>query len=147
MQGDFFSGESGERLVTDCRIPHDPFDSPYNSSEEDLLTPSYDSSEQSFPHASSAETVVTDSATSTHNLSITKFCSLVGTHRSLQRAEILSAECYTEPVGMLLHRFLVLELRIAGKEPIFVRIDRRRSREYSVHETIASMPAQDSVRR
>jgi len=149
FQGDFFTGESGERLLPDCGIPQDSFHYPYSSSDDEPSTPTFES-EQSFPHASSAETVVMDSATSIHSLSLTKFCGLIEAHQSLQRAEIFSVECYIESIGLLLHRFLVLELRAAGEEPIFLRIDRRRLREYSmwnVRETIASMPTQDSVRR
>ena len=149
LQDDFFSRQNGERLLPDCRIPHDHPGSPSGSSE-DISTPTPDSSELSFPCNVSAETVVTDVTTSTHSLSLTKFCNLIEAHRSLQGAEIFSAECYTEPIGSLLHRFLVLGLRMAGKESIFMRIDRRRPREYSMwnaRETIASMPTQDSVSR
>lgn len=77
-------------------------------------------------------------------------CSLIATHTSLQHATIVSSECYWENIAFrIVHRFLIFELAREGKKPIWLRVDRRRSRTASTFEFIyagGSTPSNDTVR-
>ncbi|KAF8327761.1 uncharacterized protein EI90DRAFT_3126783 [Cantharellus anzutake] len=46
-------------------------------------------------------------------------------HLSLQSARIVSTSCYSQYRAILLHRFLILELRRPGKRDVWLRIERR----------------------
>lgn len=53
-------------------------------------------------------------------------CEVIVRHRSLVHAEITMTETYAEQIGIITHRFLLLELhRGGGKKPIWLRLDRR----------------------
>jgi hypothetical protein len=81
-------------------------------------------------------------------LPLSQLCELVDCHRSLQRAETISSEAYTERIGAVIHRFLVLELRREGKKPIWLRLERTRSKSVGVVEFLlarGSTPANDIV--
>lgn len=59
-------------------------------------------------------------------LPLYQLCQLILRHRSLVRAEITMTETYAEQIGIITHRFLLLELqRHDGKKPIWLRLDRR----------------------
>lgn len=54
-------------------------------------------------------------------------CHLIDRYPTLRDADIVSSECYTEPIRLrILHRFLLLELHREGRKPIWVRLDRTR---------------------
>lgn len=83
-------------------------------------------------------------------ISLERLCGVIGEHRSMRQAEIVTAEGYKEWTGRVLHRFLVLELRRPERKTIWLRIDRRRATEVSVLRFLASRastPANDTVRR
>lgn len=64
-------------------------------------------------------------------------CQYIDDHKSLQKAEIVSAECYSVQSGAVTHRFIVLELRREGRKDVFLRLDRRRGENVSVLRFIA----------
>lgn len=65
-------------------------------------------------------------------------CDLVTKHKSLQRARIVSAECYAEKLGVVMHRFVILELKREGRKDIYLRLDRRRERNISTLNFLAA---------
>lgn len=60
-----------------------------------------------------------------HTLKFNALCDVIHRHRSLQHARIISAEGYKTTNGVVVHRYLVLELERDGRQPIWLRIDRR----------------------
>ena len=80
-------------------------------------------------------------------LLISDICDLIRTRRSLHRAEVVSTECYCRRRGAIFHRFLILELRRAGRKDLWLRIDRRRDRYHPKLQflTTLSTPANDLV--
>ncbi|KAF8290245.1 hypothetical protein DL93DRAFT_1099589 [Clavulina sp. PMI_390] len=82
-------------------------------------------------------------------LSLTEFCAFVNERRSLQRARIVSVEGYYEFVGIVKHRFVLLELSCNHQHNIWLRLDRRRGKGVSIWQFIAargSTVANDLVR-
>lgn len=81
--------------------------------------------------------------------SLEHFCRLIDAYPSLQDAEIISSECYQEPINMvLMHRFLLLELRRHKRKTIWVRLERLRDRLQSNRRFLlagAQTRANDSV--
>lgn len=74
---------------------------------------------------------------------------LIDQHRSLQRAEILSAEGYWKFSNGVVHRFLIIELQRHSQTPIWLRLDRRR--DVRVNPAVfllraGQTPANDTVR-
>jgi len=59
------------------------------------------------------------------HLSLSELCHLIQERRSLQRTIITMTEGYSERSRTVVHRFLVLQLEREGKEPIWLRLDRR----------------------
>lgn len=55
----------------------------------------------------------------------TGFCDKVRSSCSLGRAKIESIECYRQPSGPVMHRFLLLHLKRPGRSDIWLRIDRQ----------------------
>lgn len=77
-----------------------------------------------------------------------KLVELIGLHRSLQRTEIVSSECYKQTNNAVLHRFLVLALRRKNKPPVWVRLDRRMDPDITHAAfllTLGRSPACDTV--
>jgi hypothetical protein len=64
-------------------------------------------------------------------LTLAELCSYVDAHRPLQLARIVSTECYIEDAGGVLHRFLVIELRMPGRNTVWLRLDRRMAKSVS----------------
>lgn len=58
-------------------------------------------------------------------MKLDKLVRLIQSHRSLQLAEIVLAEGYKEKPNGILHRFLILKLKRTGKDPVWLRMDRR----------------------
>lgn len=81
-----------------------------------------------------------------NSMSLSEFCSLVSSHASLQHADIPTTEAYTEPIGPILHRFLLLELRPAVGTPIWLRLDRRTGKtKLQIVLSRGTVPAHDTV--
>lgn len=58
-----------------------------------------------------------------------QLCSLIESHPTLQNAQIISVECFSESIFVRIHhRFLILELEREGKKNIWLRLDRRRAK-------------------
>jgi hypothetical protein len=81
-------------------------------------------------------------------LDLSELCDLIAVRSSLSRAEIVSAECYVQRIGLFSHRFLVLHLQREGRKDIYLRIDRRAARDVSLTELVwasGQTHAQDEV--
>jgi hypothetical protein len=63
---------------------------------------------------------------------LAEFCSFVGAHRPLQLTKITSTACYVQDVGVVPHRFLVIELLLRGRKTIYLRLDRAMAKDVSV---------------
>jgi len=104
------------------------------------------SSTSSIPTIASADTVVDSNG---HlKLLLEDLCKVIDEHRSMQLAEIVTTEGYSEWTGTVIHRFLVLELRRVGRKPIWLRIDRQRAQDVNAFRFLAaraSTPANDTV--
>lgn len=75
----------------------------------------------------------------------------INRYTALYYATIVATECYTESIcgGIILHRFLLLELLRPGRKTIWLRLDRRRSKVVGTPQFIrsgGSTPANDTVR-
>lgn len=87
-------------------------------------------------------------------MQLQEFIDLIAGHRSLQNTEILSAEGYRQKiVGIkevsIVHRYLVLELKRHGQDPIWLRLDRRRDNDVGALAFLAAAAetrANDQVR-
>lgn len=82
-------------------------------------------------------------------MSLERLIELIDEHRSLQRAEIRSAESYRQRIGGIAYRFLVLELQRQDHSPIWLRLDRRRDTETGSLQFFLALlktPANDTVR-
>lgn len=71
------------------------------------------------------------------DLSLADVCNYIDDHRSLQTAEIVSTECYSQPAGAVTHRFIILELRRQGRKDVWLRLDRRRGENVSLFRFLA----------
>lgn len=78
---------------------------------------------------------------------------LTDRHRSLRRAEILSAEGYWKKTNGVVHRFLLLELRRQNQSEIWLRLDRDRNHNVGLlklalasGETLANDLVRDALR-
>lgn len=61
--------------------------------------------------------------------SLSDLCGLIDSYTTLQNAQIVSTECYTEPIALgIVHRLLIVELERKGKKNIWIRLDRRREK-------------------
>ncbi|KAF8308155.1 hypothetical protein DL93DRAFT_2221274 [Clavulina sp. PMI_390] len=69
--------------------------------------------------------------------SLSDFCNYVDANLSLQTAEIISTECYTQSAGAVTHRFVVLELRRPNRRNAWLRLDRRRGKNVSILRFLA----------
>jgi hypothetical protein len=79
---------------------------------------------------------------------LSRLIELIAEHKSLQRVQIPAAEGYQQTASRFMHRFLVLELRRAGKDPVWLRMDRRPDwRVGALQFVLASSmsPASDTV--
>lgn len=65
-------------------------------------------------------------------------CDFILKHPSLQTALIMSTETYGEKMGMVFHRFLILELSRPGKKDIWLRIERKREQYISTFSFLAA---------
>lgn len=82
------------------------------------------------------------------SLSLAQLCEFIDTHRSLQRARIMSTSCYSERPLLVTHRFLVLKIERNSKKSIWVRFDRRPSRSSGLRGLVLGggrTPANDTV--
>lgn len=73
---------------------------------------------------------------------------LIESHTSLQDIKILSTEGYKEMSNVVLHRFLILELRRGKETSVWLRIDRRvhpESKGVSFVLALGQSPAYDTV--
>lgn len=64
-------------------------------------------------------------------LPLMEFCGLVAKCASLERAKILSVECYKERQSRfgVLHRTLIFHLQRSGRSDVWLRVDRFRSED------------------
>ena len=69
-------------------------------------------------------------------LDLSELCDLIAARGSLSQAEIVSAECYVQHVGLINHRFLILHLQRGGRKDIYLRIDRRADSDVSLTELV-----------
>lgn len=100
----------------------------------------------STPTISSTDTVI--SSDGRLKLLLEDLCKIVDEHRSMQLAEIVATEGYSEWTGTVVHRFLILELQRVGRKSIWLRIDRQRAQDVSALRFLAaraSTPANDTV--
>ena len=74
----------------------------------------------------------------TIDFSLADVCSYIDAHRSLQTAEIISCECYSERAGIVMHRFLLMQLWRRGKKDIWLRLDRRMAKNTSLRRFLAA---------
>ncbi|KAF8319765.1 hypothetical protein DL93DRAFT_2094689 [Clavulina sp. PMI_390] len=103
------------------------------------LEPAYPVSRtQSRTSALSTSTYVAVPTTGAYELPLREFCTFVDEHRSLQRAMIISVEGYYELIGLVKHRFVVLELCRHGQQNIWLRLDRRRGKGVSMLQFVAA---------
>lgn len=66
-------------------------------------------------------------------LPLATFCTLIDRCASLERAKILSVECYRERTNLgVLHRTLIFHLQRSGRTDVWLRIDRRRAEDVSI---------------
>lgn len=75
-------------------------------------------------------------------LSLDDLCKYVQAHDSLQQAEVVATECYTEDAGPVTHRFLVLELQRPARKDLFLRLDRRREEGISIRKFVLNLSLQ-----
>lgn len=66
------------------------------------------------------------------HLSLHDLCMYISNHRCLRKATILSTQCYYHNAGVVIHRFLLLELHRENRKNIWVRLDRRRGEGVSL---------------
>lgn len=59
-------------------------------------------------------------------IALPALCTKISQFQSLQRAKVLASECYVTHT-LVKHRYLVLEVKLAGHPNIFIRLDRRGS--------------------
>lgn len=100
---------------------------------------------------SSVSTAITSNTTATVvpslgilNLSLSDVCRYIEAHPSLQSAEIVSTECYSERAGPVLHRFVVLELRRPKRKNVWLRLDRRRAKNVSLARFLSGAGVTDA---
>lgn len=74
----------------------------------------------SLPSIMTTDSVVSHSAT----LPLRNFCDLISRCHSLERAKIVSVECYKEK-GAPKHRFLMFHCIRGSRPPVWFRVDRR----------------------
>ncbi|KAF8315959.1 hypothetical protein DL93DRAFT_2166540 [Clavulina sp. PMI_390] len=75
------------------------------------------------------------------DLSLVDFCDCIDDNQSLQQTVIVSSECYSERVGAVTHRFILLELRRPRRKDVWLRLDRRRGEKISVMKLLAMSSA------
>lgn len=73
------------------------------------------------------------------DLPLAKLCTYVDEQQSLQCAQIMATECYSQSSGAVTHRFLLLELRREGRKDIWLRLDRRRGEGTSLLKFLSSV--------
>ncbi|KAF8300169.1 hypothetical protein DL93DRAFT_577634 [Clavulina sp. PMI_390] len=71
-------------------------------------------------------------------LSLSEFCAYVDERRSLQRATIVAVEGYHQTIGIVKHRFALLEISRKAQKNIWLRLDRRRGKGVSVLRFVAA---------
>lgn len=84
---------------------------------------------ESLASASTEASTVTVVTRGILELTLPELCDLITEHISLQRAEIISTEVYTEPTKVWGHRFTILELLRTHRKTLYLRLDRRRVRK------------------
>jgi hypothetical protein len=94
-----------------------------------VYAPEASRSLESFATASTEMSTVTVVERGVLGLTLPELCDLITEHHSLQRAEIVSMEVYTEPAKVWGHRFMILELRRSHRKTVYLRLDRRRTRK------------------
>jgi hypothetical protein len=62
---------------------------------------------------------------------LAELCTRVDNNPQLRLARIVSTECYTQDAGGILHRFLVMELRMPSRDTLWLRLDRRMAKDVS----------------
>ncbi|KAF8315887.1 hypothetical protein DL93DRAFT_817058 [Clavulina sp. PMI_390] len=83
-------------------------------------------------------------------LSLAELCALMDSNRALQLGKIVSTECYAEEISGVIHRFLVVEVRLLGKRTVWLRLDRRMERNVSYWQFLwasGETAANDMVRK
>lgn len=103
-----------------------------------VYTPEASRSLESLATVSTAMSTVTVVARGILGLTLSELCDLITEHHSLQKAEIISIEVYTEPAKVWGHRFMILELRRPQRKTVYLRLDRRRTRKAVVRGLIGS---------
>lgn len=143
LQADFFQ----EELID---LPH-PRDSDSASISSVATTRSrlcaFTSLGRTFTNASK-DSIDLDGQPRTFTLS--QLCDFIAKHPSLQTAGIVSCSCYAQRTSLLvIHRFLILQLRRTGRKDVWLRLDRLRSPNVALIEfslTGGVTPSNDMVR-
>lgn len=81
-------------------------------------------------------------------MQLPRLIQLIDNHKSLQRAEIPSAESYWKKTGGNVHRFFVLKLERPNQSSIWMRLDRRRDMRAGAGPLVVATsdtPANDTV--
>lgn len=144
MQYDFFSEDDGRSLLS--MLDGTKFPRPlsiHTTRPETLVT-----AKSRFSRVFSTQSINSEVSYGTVVLSLPQLCDVINSHRSLARADIISTECYTERLGAITHRFLVLELRRHARRPVWLRLDRRLGKDTSTFTLLrsnGSTPANDVV--
>ncbi|KAF8316117.1 hypothetical protein DL93DRAFT_2227031 [Clavulina sp. PMI_390] len=138
---DFFNDDERRSLVTQMPVCDDEPQSPTSPSSRRLSNISMFSS---FSPLEKARRRVFSSASdhiiniyAAHALPLSNFCEVIRLHRSLQRAEIVRTETYTQTrLGAIRHRFIILELKRSGRKNVYLRLDRRLGKGNSTYSLI-----------
>jgi len=91
----------------------------------------------------STETILPDFTTRTFSLS--EFCEVIDRHSSMQSAVIVCAMGYTMKM-LVVHLYLVLELRMTRGKTIWIRLERRPPHELSKLKLLGKSQSNDTVR-
>jgi len=134
QQEEFFT-ENGELLLPPIAGPRLPSIKWARSRPSPSSTPSKPGwASRNFSLTSLGSSLSTDTFLThdpNHTINLTELCGVINRHRSLQNANIVSAEGYCRSIGRtgIVHRFIVLELERCGRQRIWLRIDRRMGKE------------------
>ncbi|KAF8315960.1 hypothetical protein DL93DRAFT_2194721 [Clavulina sp. PMI_390] len=81
------------------------------------------------------------------DLSLAEICNYIDKHRPLQQAYIVSSECYSQMVGSVTHRFLVLQLRRPHRKVIWLRLDRWRGEKVPIMRFLTKLGTTKAIDR
>ncbi|KAF8338042.1 WD40-repeat-containing domain protein [Cantharellus anzutake] len=150
----FFETESGMNVLDDIEPIEDNKSTEFATGTRPLFlkrTPTTFSTFSNFSTISDFSTFSNGSVLSTRSTGRTfplrDLCEkVIEKHLWLQMARIVSASCYSQSRNLILHRFLILQLRRPGRNDIWLRIDRRAGLGIlSLVRKLGTTPAHDTV--